>query len=147
MLSHLYLLGIHTDSQLVHFVEQIITPEMFFTFSNERHSHGILSFQNPPPIICLIIIVPRCRLQPIYKKCFIQMQNVRVTFQIRLFFDDRMVDIYWSALPIFGILSMSTDGYTYHIDRDTSGWHESSDIHLSLCIATNMLLRNSPHKA
>ena len=147
IISHLYLLGVHTDSQLVRSVGQVITPEVSWTFSNHRHTRGILSLQNPPPVIGLVITVPRCRLQPIYNKCFIQMENVHVTFQIRLFFDDRMVDIYWSVLPIFGTLRTSTDGHNCQIDRDTSGWHGSSDMHLCLYVATNMLLRKSPHQA
>ena len=108
-----------------------------------QNTRGVLSFQYPPMFACIVLSVPRHRLEPLYEKCFRKLKKVKCVFQLHVHFRSAR-NIYSSPLPIFGKLIMDTDGRDCQIEKDEDGWRGSSDLHFCLCVPTNMFL-STPH--
>jgi hypothetical protein len=143
LLTAFYFFGVQTFP----FVQTVdIPPALRNQESAERHTRGILSLPNPPPVTCIVLSVPRRCLLPISEKCFNELTELDCIFDLRLRSPNRSTGgIYSSFLPIFGTLLVDTDGQSCQIDRDEKGWHGSCDLHVCLCLPSNeLLLEDSP---
>jgi hypothetical protein len=146
MVMYFHLLGIEMEksplnSEVGDFHADGIPP-----LSSYRHDRGVLKLANPPKVTCLVVTVPRRKLQPFHRLFASQNGNLNLVFQIKL---DMRADQVFNAsiLPMFGKLTVfEPDGLTCHIEQDEDGWNGSSDLHICAYIPTYVLLAEDPRE-
>jgi MYND finger len=146
MVMYWHLFGIEIEDSPLNFEVGDFHPDGVPPLSSYRHDCGVLKLANPPKLTCLILTVPRRKLQPFHHLFAAQRGNLNLVFQITL--DMRTDQIFnASILPMFGKLTVSDpDGLTCHIEHDEDGWGGSSDLHICAYVPTYLLLAEDPRK-
>ena len=140
----LHLAGVHSRHPVGQRIGDLTIPG-YPPLSSYRHDRGILKHNDPPCITCLIISIPRRKLQILYKSSVDEGIRVSMMFQINIL--TKMFHNTFSSIhPVFGKLSASDDGQTCTIEEDMKGWHGSADLHLCVCLPTYMLLMTDPRE-
>ena len=146
MVMYCHLFGIEMEESPLDFEVGDFHPYGIPPLSSYRHDCGVLKLANPPKLTCLILTIPRRKLQPFHHLFAAQRGNLNLVFQIKL--DMRADQIFnASILPMFGKLTVSEpDGLTCHIEQDEDGWNGSSDLHICAYVPTYILLAEDPRK-
>jgi hypothetical protein len=136
--------GVHRTGLFLDIESPDIIPALRNILSKDRHTTGLLGLACPPSVICIVLTVPRSRIEPIYRKAFREMKDVDCIFHARIHYAHDCYIVQASPIPVFGKLVMDEDGFHCQIEKDDDGWHGQSDMHICLCVATQSLLCFSP---
>ena len=141
----LQLAGIHNRFPFGESIQSLSNHPLYPDLTTRRLGRGILKCSDPPPTCCLIVTVPRRKLQSIYSACVEGGHRMNLFFQIHL--DGRgsinnKLNTFTSIQPVFGKLIEITDDMC-SIEQDKEGWFGHSDLHLCLYVPTFLLF--TPH--
>ena len=68
-----------------------------------QNTRGVLSYQYPPMFACIVLSVPRQRLQPLYEKCFRELKPVKCIFELRIHFRFHLQHIFFASSDFWEI--------------------------------------------
>jgi hypothetical protein len=138
----MHLSGAHSRFPFGQEVEGLYIPG-YAPLSRYRHDHGILKYQNPPKTSCLVITVPRHKLQVIFRTCVEQGNRGNIIFQVNVL-GKMFHNIFSSVQHVFGKVTPSDDGKNCSIAEDAKGWYGSADLQLCVVVPTYMYLIEDP---